>query len=100
MRPLRKLRVFEDLLLSSYLEQICVAAALEPTAQFQKTAGGPPDKRDAESAENQTLKKYWRPSVPYARKCRKAISHAEVRRIDFERIECPACGERFDLGAG
>ena len=28
-------------------------------------------------------------------KCGKAISPAEVRRIDFERIECPACGERF-----
>jgi ribosomal protein S27AE len=28
-------------------------------------------------------------------KCGKAISPAEVRRIDFERMECPACGERF-----
>jgi ribosomal protein S27AE len=28
-------------------------------------------------------------------KCGKLISPAEVRRIDFERIECPACGERF-----
>jgi hypothetical protein len=25
-------------------------------------------------------------------KCGKAISPAEVRRVDFERIECPACG--------
>ena len=28
-------------------------------------------------------------------KCGKAISPAEVQRIDFERIECSACGERF-----
>jgi uncharacterized protein (UPF0212 family) len=28
-------------------------------------------------------------------KCGKAISPAEVRRVDFERMECPACGERF-----
>jgi len=28
-------------------------------------------------------------------KCRKVIPPAEVRRIDFERIECPACGEQF-----
>jgi ribosomal protein S27AE len=28
-------------------------------------------------------------------KCGKSISPAEVRRIDFERIECPVCGERF-----
>jgi hypothetical protein len=27
--------------------------------------------------------------------CRKVISPAQVRRIDFERIECPVCGERF-----
>ena len=26
------------------------------------------------------------------------ISPAEVRPIDFERIECAACGERFPLG--
>jgi hypothetical protein len=25
----------------------------------------------------------------------KVISPAEVRRIDFEHIECPACGGRF-----
>jgi len=25
-------------------------------------------------------------------KCRKAISPPEVRRADFERIECPVCG--------
>ncbi len=30
-------------------------------------------------------------------KCGKAISPAEIRRVDFERIECPACGERFAL---
>jgi predicted RNA-binding Zn-ribbon protein involved in translation (DUF1610 family) len=30
-------------------------------------------------------------------KCGKAISPAEVRRVDFERIECPLCGERFAL---
>jgi ribosomal protein S27AE len=28
-------------------------------------------------------------------KCGKPIPPAEVRRIDFERIECPVCGERF-----
>jgi len=28
-------------------------------------------------------------------KCRKSISPAELHRVDFERIECPACGERF-----
>jgi hypothetical protein len=28
-------------------------------------------------------------------KCEKIIPPAEVRRIDFERIECPVCGERF-----
>jgi predicted RNA-binding Zn-ribbon protein involved in translation (DUF1610 family) len=28
-------------------------------------------------------------------KCGKAISPAEVRRVDFEHIECPACAERF-----
>jgi len=28
-------------------------------------------------------------------KCGKAISPADVRRIDFEQIECPVCGERF-----
>jgi predicted RNA-binding Zn-ribbon protein involved in translation (DUF1610 family) len=27
--------------------------------------------------------------------CGKSISPAEVRRIDFEHIECPVCGERF-----
>ena len=25
-------------------------------------------------------------------KCGKAISPAEVKRIDFERMKCPACG--------
>jgi predicted RNA-binding Zn-ribbon protein involved in translation (DUF1610 family) len=28
-------------------------------------------------------------------KCGKLISPAQVRRIDFERIECPECGEQF-----
>jgi len=28
-------------------------------------------------------------------KCGKVITPAEVQRIDFERIECPACGEWF-----
>jgi ribosomal protein L37AE/L43A len=32
-------------------------------------------------------------------KCGKLISPAEVRRIDFERIECPACREQFVSGA-
>ena len=30
--------------------------------------------------------------------CGKSISPVEVRHIDFERIECPACGERFAPG--
>jgi ribosomal protein L37AE/L43A len=30
-------------------------------------------------------------------KCGKSISPAEVRRIDFERMECPACEERFAI---
>jgi DNA-directed RNA polymerase subunit RPC12/RpoP len=28
-------------------------------------------------------------------KCGALIPPAEVRRVDFERIECPVCGERF-----
>jgi ribosomal protein S27AE len=28
-------------------------------------------------------------------KCAHVISPADVRRIDFERIECPVCGEYF-----
>jgi ribosomal protein S27AE len=28
-------------------------------------------------------------------KCGALIPPAEVRRIDFERIECPMCGEQF-----
>jgi ribosomal protein S27AE len=28
-------------------------------------------------------------------KCGHVISPAEVRRVDFERIECPVCGEEF-----
>jgi hypothetical protein len=28
-------------------------------------------------------------------KCGRAIPPAEVRRVDFERIECPACGKKF-----
>jgi ribosomal protein L37AE/L43A len=28
-------------------------------------------------------------------KCGKLIAPANVRRIDFERIECPVCGEKF-----
>jgi predicted RNA-binding Zn-ribbon protein involved in translation (DUF1610 family) len=28
-------------------------------------------------------------------KCGGLITPAQVRRIDFERIECPVCGERF-----
>jgi ribosomal protein S27AE len=31
-------------------------------------------------------------------KCGKVISPPEVRRIDFDRIECPACGEQFAPG--
>jgi ribosomal protein S27AE len=32
-------------------------------------------------------------------KCGKVITPAEVKRIDFERMECPACGEQFTQGA-
>ena len=28
-------------------------------------------------------------------KCGALISPPDVRRVDFERIECPVCGERF-----
>jgi len=28
-------------------------------------------------------------------KCGKVIPPADVRRIDFERVECPVCGEQF-----
>ena len=28
-------------------------------------------------------------------KCGRLIPPAEVRHIDFERIECPVCGEQF-----
>ena len=28
-------------------------------------------------------------------KCEALIPPAQVRRIDFERIECPVCGEQF-----
>jgi predicted RNA-binding Zn-ribbon protein involved in translation (DUF1610 family) len=28
-------------------------------------------------------------------KCGGLIPRADVRRIDFERIECPVCGEQF-----
>ena len=28
-------------------------------------------------------------------KCGKVITPAEMQRIDFERMKCPACGERF-----
>jgi hypothetical protein len=31
-------------------------------------------------------------------KCAHVITPAKVRRIDFERIECPVCGERFAPG--
>jgi hypothetical protein len=31
-------------------------------------------------------------------KCGKVITPAEVKRIDFECIECPVCGERFEPG--
>jgi hypothetical protein len=35
------------------------------------------------------------PVVSVRQTCGMAISPAEVRRFDFERMECPACGERF-----
>src|SRR5580692_10691352 len=45
------------------------------------------------------LKKCGNHSMRFARavcpKCGGLIPPAEVRRIDFERIECPVCGERF-----
>jgi predicted RNA-binding Zn-ribbon protein involved in translation (DUF1610 family) len=28
-------------------------------------------------------------------KCGCTITPAKIRRVDFERIECPECGERF-----
>jgi predicted RNA-binding Zn-ribbon protein involved in translation (DUF1610 family) len=28
-------------------------------------------------------------------KCRHVITPSEVRRIDFEQMQCPACGEVF-----
>jgi ribosomal protein S27AE len=31
-------------------------------------------------------------------KCGRVIPPADVRRVDFERIECPGCGDRFTLG--
>jgi predicted RNA-binding Zn-ribbon protein involved in translation (DUF1610 family) len=31
-------------------------------------------------------------------KCGVTITPAQIRRIDFERIQCPECGERFDAG--
>ena len=31
-------------------------------------------------------------------KCGKVITPAEVRRIDFAKMECPACGARFVPG--
>ena len=35
------------------------------------------------------------PAVCVRQTCGMAISPAEVRRLDLERMECPACGERF-----
>ena len=31
------------------------------------------------------------------RKCGFTITPDQVKRVDFERIECPQCGERFRL---
>jgi predicted RNA-binding Zn-ribbon protein involved in translation (DUF1610 family) len=31
-------------------------------------------------------------------KCGHSIPPAEIRRVDFERVECPKCGERFIPG--
>jgi predicted RNA-binding Zn-ribbon protein involved in translation (DUF1610 family) len=28
-------------------------------------------------------------------KCGYSIAPADIRRVDFERVECPKCGERF-----
>jgi rubredoxin len=28
-------------------------------------------------------------------KCQHVITPAEIRRLDFDRMECPACGEVF-----
>jgi predicted RNA-binding Zn-ribbon protein involved in translation (DUF1610 family) len=28
-------------------------------------------------------------------KCGYSIAPAEIRRVDFERVECPECGEHF-----
>jgi ribosomal protein S27AE len=32
-------------------------------------------------------------------KCGFTITPDLVKRVDFERIECPKCGEKFQLGA-
>lgn len=33
-------------------------------------------------------------------KCGHTIAPAELRRVDFERVECPECRERFIPGSG
>jgi predicted RNA-binding Zn-ribbon protein involved in translation (DUF1610 family) len=33
-------------------------------------------------------------------KCGCPITPAKIRRIDFESVECPECGERFVPGKG
>jgi ribosomal protein S27AE len=33
-------------------------------------------------------------------KCGKVITPVEVRRIDFDHMECPACGELFGTATG
>lgn len=42
--------------------------------------------------------KVWKSFDAVCPQCKKLIPPAEVRRIDFERIRCPACGERFVPG--
>jgi hypothetical protein len=51
-------------------------------------------------AKNINLEKVFASLDAERPKCGKKISPAEVRRIDFERMECPACGERFAPGSG
>jgi hypothetical protein len=44
------------------------------------------------------LEKVWASLDAVCPKCKKVIPPAEVRPIDFERIECPVCGQRFAPG--
>jgi predicted RNA-binding Zn-ribbon protein involved in translation (DUF1610 family) len=47
------------------------------------------------SSRKINLEKVWASLDAMCPKCGRVIPPAEGRRIDFERIECPVCGERF-----